>query len=277
MSARIEAAFERARKEKRPAIVAYLCVGDPSVETSFEIARALLAAGADVLELGAPFSDPTADGPVIARASQRAIARGGSLRTAIEVGRRLRAETQSPFVLFGYFNPVLVRGERKTVRDVADAGIDAMLVVDLPPEEGEELREEARARSVDVVPLLTPTSSPSRIEAARRVASGFVYYVSITGVTGAATSADPFDDAARAAVKLREQLKLPIVVGFGIDAASKARRAAGLESDTGGADGVVVGTAIVRAIESAKDPTRAAAAAAAVVSEIRAGLTSPAD
>lgn len=261
---RISAAFE-----KKKLLVAYLCVGDPTLEASFEIARALLDAGADMLELGAPFSDPTADGPVIARASQRAIERGSSMRAAIEVGARLRKSSDAPLVLFGYVNPIIVRGERETVKRVADAGIDAMLVVDLPPEEGSELRDEARARSVDVIPLLTPTSADSRIAAAKRVASGFVYYVSVTGVTGAAT-VDPFDDAARAAEKLRAAMSLPVVIGFGIDSADKARRAAV------GADGVVVGTAIVRAIEEANgDVGRACANAAAVVRSIREGLTSP--
>lgn len=260
---RISAAFE----QKRPLLVAYLCVGDPSVAASFEIGRALLEAGADMLELGAPFSDPTADGPVIARASQRAIERGSSMRAAIEVGARLRRTSDAPLVLFGYANPIIVRGERETVKTVADAGIDAMLVVDLPPEEGSDLRDEARVRSIDVIPLLTPTSSDSRIAAAARVASGFVYYVSVTGVTGA-TVADPFDDAARAAARVREAVGLPVVIGFGIDSADKARRA------TAGADGVVVGTAIVRAIEDANgDVARACANAATVVREIRSGLS----
>lgn len=263
MSNRIEACFAKARAEGRPVLVAYLCIGDPSVEASLTIARALLAAGADMLELGAPFSDPTADGPVIARASQRAIERGSSMRAAIEVGRKLRETSEAPLVLFGYANPIIVRGERDTVRAVAEAGIDAMLVVDLPPEEGDDLRDEARARGVDVIPLLTPTSSASRIEAARQVASGFVYYVSVTGVTGA-TTRDPFDDAAKAAAALRAQMNLPVVVGFGIDSADKARRAAT------GADGVVVGTAIVRAIESAQNDVAAASEnAAAVVRSIR--------
>ena len=254
--------------EKKPILIAYLCVGDPTVEASLEIARALLDAGADMLELGAPFSDPTADGPVIARASQRAIEHGSSMNAAIEVGARLRKTSNAPLVLFGYVNPIIVRGERETVKRVSDAGIDAMLVVDLPPEEGSDLRDEARARSVDVIPLLTPTSSASRIAAAKRVASGFVYYVSVAGVTGA-TSVDPFDDAARAATALRTAMELPVVIGFGIDSADKARRAAA------GADGVVVGTAIVRAIEEANgDVGRACANAAAVVRAIRAGLVS---
>ncbi len=266
---RLQTTFARARENTRPVLVAYLCVGDPSVEASFEIARALLDAGADILELGAPFSDPTADGPVIARASQRAIEHGSSMRAAIELGARLRKTNDAPLVLFGYANPIIVRGERQTVRAVAEAGIDAMLVVDLPPEEGEELRDEARARSIDIIPLLTPTSSDDRIAAAKRVASGFVYYVSVTGVTGV-TTVDPFDDAARAAVRMRDAINLPVVIGFGIDSHDKAHRASGSGDRSRGADGVVVGTAIVRAIEEANgDTARACANAAAVVRAIR--------
>ncbi len=270
MSPRIDRLFAAARASHRPVLVAYLCVGDPSVEASITIARALLDAGADLLGLGAPFSDPTADGPVIARASARAIERGGSMRAAIRVGAELRKTSEAPLVLFGYANPVVVAGERATVARVADAGIDAMLVVDLPPEEGAELRAEARARGVDVVPLLTPTSSAARLEAARAGASGFVYYVSVTGVTGALRQGgDPLADAAKAAAKVREALSLPVVVGFGIDDGAKAKRALG----DGGADGVVVGSAIVKAIEAADgDVALAAKGAAAVVSAIRGGL-----
>ncbi len=273
-ASRIEAVFARTHAYGgRPALVAYLCIGDPSLEASLAIADALVEAGADILELGAPFSDPTADGPVIARASSRAIARGGSMRKAIDAGARIRARHPDlPLVLFGYANPIVVHGERETVRAVAEAGIDAMLIVDLPPEEGEDLREEARARGVDVIPLLTPTSSASRIAAAKKVAAGFVYYVSVAGVTGA-TEKDPFDDAARAAVAVREAIGLPVVIGFGIDGADKARRATGGGDRKLGADGVVVGTAIVKAIEDAGDDTAAASRnAAAVVSRIRAGL-----
>jgi tryptophan synthase alpha chain len=266
MTARLDAAFARARAEHRPLVVAYLCIGDPSIEASFAIARALLDAGADVLELGAPFSDPTADGPTIARASQRAIAAGGSMRAAISVGARLRAVSDAPLVLFGYANPIIVNDERTTVRMVSEAGIDAMLVVDLPPEEGADLRDEAKARGVDVIPLLTPTSQGSRLQAARGVASGFVYYVSMTGVTGSTAARDPFDAASAAAEKLRKALGLPVVIGFGIDDAEKARRAYG----GGKADGIVVGTAIVRAVEDAKNDVAAAcAAAASVIVKIR--------
>lgn len=272
MSERIDGLFARAREAKRPVLVAYLCVGDPDVEASIAIARALLAAGADVLELGAPFSDPTADGPIIARASARAIQRGGSMRAAIRAGAAIREGSDAPLVLFGYANPIVVAGERETVAAVADAGIDAMLIVDLPPEEGAELRAEAKARGVDVVPLLTPTSSASRIEAARAGASGFVYYVSVTGVTGALREGgDPLAAAATAAARLRGALGLPVVVGFGIDGGEKARRALGAEG--AGADGVVVGSAIVKAIESADgDAALAAKRAAEVIAGIRAAI-----
>jgi tryptophan synthase alpha chain len=272
VSRRIESLFARARQTRRPVLVAYLCVGDPSVDASIAIARALLDAGADVLELGAPFSDPTADGPVIARASARAIEHGGSMRAAIRVGAELRKSSEAPLVLFGYANPIVVAGERETVRAVADAGIDAMLIVDLPPEEGAELRAEAKARGVDVVPLLTPTSSPSRLDAARAVASGFVYYVSVTGVTGALREgADPLAAASQAAERVRDSLSLPVVVGFGIDDGDKARRALGEAGH--GADGVVVGSAIVKAIEAANgDVASAAKSAAEVVARIRAAI-----
>lgn len=273
MSARIDAAFAGARERKTPLLIAYLCVGDPTLEASFEIARALIEAGADILELGAPFSDPTADGPTIARASQRAIAAGGSMRATIRIGARLRDVSTTPLVLFGYVNPIIVAGEQATIELAATAGIDALLVVDLPAEEGSELRQAARAKGIDVIPLLTPTSSSSRVEAARAGASGFVYYVSTTGVTGAVAGGDPFDAAASSATRLRASLSLPVVVGFGIDDAGKARRAAGLDRADGGADGVVVGSAIVRAIEDARGNVKEACErAASVVRAIRQGL-----
>jgi tryptophan synthase alpha chain len=270
MSARIDQTFARARAERRGVLIAYLCIGDPSVEASLTIAEKLVEAGADILELGAPFSDPTADGPVIARASARAIAAGGSLRATIEVARRLRERHPTiPLVVFGYVNPIIVRGEERVVAEAKAAGVDAFLVVDMPPEEGVTLRSAASAAGIDVIPLLAPTSGDDRVAAARRGASGFVYYVSLTGVTGAATSGDPFDAAANEATKLRAAMELPVVVGFGIDDADKARRALG---GGRGADGVVVGSAIVRAIESAGgDVARASDAAATVVRAIRQG------
>jgi len=266
---RLDALFARAASKKKKVLVAYLCVGDPSVEESLEIARAAVRAGADALELGVPFSDPTADGPAIARASQRAIAAGGGFDATARVARALRADFPDvPIVLFGYYNPIWVRGEARAVAEAADAGADAFLVVDLPLEEAAPLRDLAAARGLSVVPLLAPTSSRDRVAGVRAAAGkhplGFVYYVSVTGVTG--TAALQASEAASRASALRAELGLPVVVGFGIDSREKARAAA---ADV---DGVVVGTALVREIEESASREERARRAAALVAELRAGL-----
>ncbi len=241
---RIERCFA-ALKGKRPALVAYLCVGDPNVEESLAAARAALEAGADILELGVPFSDPTADGPVIAAASYRAIHHGGSLRAALEVARQLREDgSDAPFVLFSYYNPLFVFGETTLPKAAADAGIDAVLVVDLPPEEGATFRECADDAGLAVIPLIAPTSGEDRERAALERARGFVYYVSVTGVTGSGEA--PLAAAGQAAASLAKRAGLPVAVGFGIDSPEKAR----LVADQG-ADAVVVGTALVRKIAAA--------------------------
>jgi len=261
---RLEKALARGK-----VLVAYLCVGDPSVEESVDLARACVRAGADVLELGVPFSDPTADGPAIARASQRAIARGGGLQATLRASRAIRAaEPEVGIVLFGYYNPLFVRGEERAVREAAEAGVDALLVVDLPIEEAGTLREAARGHGVGVVPLLAPTSSTARVKAVRDAAAQggtpFVYYVSVTGVTGAG-SVDAGEASDRAA-RLRAELGLPVVVGFGIDSREKARAAAARS------DGAVVGTALVRAVEDGKTAAERRLAVETLVRELRAGV-----
>jgi tryptophan synthase alpha chain len=266
---RLTAAFERGK-----VLVAYLCVGDPSVDESIELARACVRAGADIIELGVPFSDPTADGPAIARASQRAIARGGGLTETLRAARALRAaEPQVGIVLFGYYNPLFVRGEARAAREAAEAGVDALLVVDLPIEESAPLRAAAGENGVGFVPLLAPTSRADRVaavrDASKRSPVPFVYYVSVTGVTGAAANAG---EAGARAAELRAELgvglpvPLPVVVGFGIDSRAKARAAA-LE-----ADGAVVGTALVRAVEDGKTPAERRAAVEKLVQELKAGV-----
>jgi tryptophan synthase alpha chain len=265
---RIEDTFAKLAAAKKKALVAYLCVGDPSVEESIELAVACASAGADILELGVPFSDPTADGPAIARASQRAIARGGGLSATLRAAKAIRARTTAPIVLFGYYNPLFVRGDARVATEAADAGVDAFLVVDLPPEEGPDLRAAAGARGLSVVPLVAPTSSPDRIAAAKRAAPppAFVYYVSVTGVTG--SQAAPLAQASEEAAAVRRALggSVPVVVGFGIDSPEKAR-AAGAH-----ADGVVVGTALVRAIESGATPEARRADATGLVRKLREAL-----
>jgi len=242
---RIEQCFASLKAQGRTALVAYLCIGDPSVQDSEACALTAIEAGADILELGVPFSDPTADGAVIAAASFRAIQRGGSLRATLQLARNLRSKTAAPLVLFSYYNPIFTYGDERLVEDAKNAGIDALLIVDLPPEEGDGLRTKAKALGLGVVPLLAPTSDAAREERAFARASGFIYYVSVTGVTGAKTLSA--DDAGRAAASIRRRAKLPVVVGFGIDSPEKAKAIA-----QQGVDGVVVGTAIVRVIESGK-------------------------
>jgi tryptophan synthase alpha chain len=264
---RIEEAFAKLAAAKKKALVAYLCVGDPSVEESVELALACVEAGADVLELGVPFSDPTADGPAIARASQRSIAKGGGLTATLAAAKKIRARTQAPIVLFGYYNPLFVRGDARAVAEAAEAGVDALLVVDLPHDEGAEIRAAAAERGLSIVPLVAPTTAPARVEALRRAkpAPGFVYYVSVTGVTGSAVAPLAQASAEAAAVK-RTLGGVPVVVGFGIDGPDKARQAATQ------ADGVVVGTAIVKAIEEAPDAGTRRARVSDLVRSLRTAL-----
>ena len=264
---RIERAFTRARDEKRKVLVIYLCVGDPNEPESLALARACVDAGADILELGSPFSDPTADGPVIARASERSIAAGGGLTMTLRVAAALRASYKDlPLVLFGYYNPLYVRGTEHALLAAKQAGIDALLVVDLPFGHGEELMTAARANDLRVVPLVAPTSTDAHVArlAQHGADLGFVYYVSVTGVTG--NAAAPLEEAATRANLVRERTGLPVVIGFGIDGPDKAKIAAR------GADGVVVGTAIVREIEEAPSAEARLAKVKGMVSSLRAAL-----
>ncbi len=262
---RIEDTFRRARDSGRKVLIAYLCVGDPSPEESVALAQACVDAGADALELGVPFSDPSADGPAIARAAQRALRAGGGLRATLAVASRLRADLpDTPLVLFGYLNPIVVMGEREAVVAAHAAGIDALLLVDLPLGECPDLRAEAARRDLPIVPLVAPTSAPARADAIRSGASGFLYYVSVAGVTGG--HAAPLSEASLAARRWSDATGLPAVVGFGVDTPLKARDAAAH------ADGVVVGTAIVRAIEEGTSSAARLGAVGCLVRDIRASL-----
>ena len=248
-------------------LVVYLTIGDPSVEDSLACARAALDAGADVLELGVPFSDPTADGPVIAAASHRAIEHGGSLRRALDVARGLRQQSAAPLVLFSYLNPIVAFGEEELPAAAAAAGVDGLLVVDMPPEEGALLPGAARAAELAMIPLVAPTTSPERLPLVVDGADGFVYYVSLTGVTGSAKA--PLSEAAKVAAKLERDIGVPVAVGFGIDSPERARAVA-----DAGVSGVVVGTAVVRAIAGAKDTAGRVAAVRELVAALRSGLDS---
>jgi len=264
---RIQETFRARRAEGRKVLIAYLTVGFPNVETSLACALAALEAGADVLELGVPFSDPSADGPVIAKASFDAISQGGSLRAALGVLREIRKQRAEPVILFSYYNPILAFGELELPKALVEAGGDGLLAVDLPPEEGAVLRSAMKAASLAVVPLLAPTSGPAREKVAVSQAEGFIYYVSVAGVTGSGVA--PLAEAGEHARRLEEQYKLPVVVGFGVGTPEQARLAA-----QGGASGVVVGTAIVRAI-GASPTGQEAASVRALVSSLRAALDAP--
>jgi len=243
--ARISEVFSERYARGQAALVTYLCAGDPSVEASVAHALACVEGGADVLEIGVPFSDPTADGAAIARASQRAIAAGSGLGAAIEVARRVRAVSPVPIVLFGYYNPIFVRGDASTARDAAAAGVDAFLVVDLPLEEDAPLRDAALGLGLGLVPLVAPTSTEARLDALAALSpkAPFVYSVSVAGVTGSAHA--DLTEASRRAGEVRARTSTPCVVGFGIADAAAVREAAAH------ADGVVVGTALVRIVEDA--------------------------
>jgi tryptophan synthase alpha chain len=262
---RLEACFGTLHQAGRTALVAYLVIGEPSVEESLDCARAALDAGADILELGVPFSDPSADGPVIAAAAYRAIQHGGSLPAALEVATALRKHSQAPLVLFSYVNPLLAFGEARLPAAAKAAGIDGLLLVDLPPEEGAELRAGAAREGLSVVPLVAPTTGLAREPRVLAGASGFIYYVSVTGVTGNREA--PLGDAARDAAALRKRSGLPVVVGFGIRTPEQARAVA-----DAGVDGIVVGTSIVQAIAEAKDRAGRTQAVTELVGKLRRGL-----
>jgi tryptophan synthase alpha chain len=261
---RLNQTFERTAKEGRAALVAYFCAGDPDAETTIEAAVAAAEGGVDILELGMPFSDPTADGVAIQRASERALAKGMTLTKCLEVARRIRERTNVPIVLFGYYNPIMSYGEQRLCKDAKSAGIDGLLVVDLPPEECAPLRDPAREHGLALVPLVAPTSVDARVELAGKVADSFIYYVSLTGVTGAASA--NFEEAAERARKVRERTHRPVVVGFGVTSGVDVKKLARY------ADGVVVGSAFVRAIERASDRAAAVAAVRTLVADLASGL-----
>jgi len=242
---RIGARFAQRRAEGRPVFVAFLTAGDPSLDGTVEAALALDAAGADVLELGVPFSDPLADGPVIQRASERALARGVTLPRVLEAVRRIRERSELPLLLFSYFNPLLQHGLARLAREAKAAGVDGALVTDLPPEEAEEWIAAARAVDLDTVFLASPTSPPERLRKVAEASRGFVYAVSRTGVTGERQALS--GDARPLVERLHALTDVPVVLGFGLSTPEQVREAAAV------ADGVVVGSALVRFLEEHPD------------------------
>ena len=243
---RIDKRFAALSEEGRPAFVTFVMGGDPDFETSLNILKSLPAAGADVIEIGMPFSDPMADGPAIQLAGQRALKNGQTLAKTIELVRQFREhEADTPIVLMGYYNPIYIYGNERFLDDAASAGVDGLIIVDLPPEADDELCIPAMERGINFIRLATPTTDEKRLPTVLNNTSGFVYYVSITGITGSA--APDAQNVAVSVERIKQKTKLPVVVGFGVRTPEQAA------SIAAAADGVVVGSAIVAAVENSLD------------------------
>ncbi|MEO6104198.1 MAG: tryptophan synthase subunit alpha, partial [Pseudoxanthomonas sp.] len=253
---RIERRFAHLESIGRKSLIPFITAGDPSLEATVPVMHALVAAGADVIELGVPFSDPMADGPVIQRSSEQALRRGAGLRYVLRVVSEFRQhDADTPVVLMGYLNPIEIHGNQRFAGEAVQAGVDGILLVDLPPEEAAETREIFSAHGLDLIALASPTTTPERMAMLCASAQGYLYYVSFAGVTGAGHL-----DTRAAGLRLhdlRGQSQVPVVAGFGIkDAASAAAMATE-------ADGVVVGSALVACLADAGTPEEAASLAAA--------------
>jgi tryptophan synthase alpha chain len=270
MTSRIDHRFAKLAREGRAALVTFTMAGDPDLKTSLAILKALPEAGADVIELGMPFTDPMADGPAIQAGGQRALKAGQTMVRTLAMVRSFRkGNGGTPVVLMGYYNPIYIYGVPRFLADAKAAGVDGLIVVDLPPEEDDELCLPALKAGLNFVRLATPTTDERRLPAVLKNTSGFVYYVSITGITGAAA---PNVGAVRTAVvRIKRHTKLPVAVGFGVRTASQARAIAA------GADGVVVGSALVTAVRDSLDKkgkatARTVKAVTGLVAELASGV-----
>lgn len=269
MTSRIEKKFAALKQEGRAALVTFTMAGDPDYETSVAIAKALPKAGADILEIGMPFTDPMADGPAIQAAGLRALEAGQNMIKTLDLVRAFRQDdNDTPIVLMGYYNPIYIYGVERFLADAKSAGVDGLIVVDLPPEEDEELCLPALRAGVNFIRLATPTTDDVRLPTVLANTSGFVYYVSITGITGAA--APDANRVAAAVVRIKRHTSLPVCVGFGV---RNAESAAGIARH---ADGVVVGSALVEAVRASLKDGKATggtvSAVASLVSELAAGV-----
>ena len=264
MTARIDALFDRLKADNKKAFVAFITAGDPDLETSARLLTRLPAAGADIIELGMPFTDPMADGPSIQAASQRALAAGQTLAGTLAMVRDFRADNDTtPIVLMGYYNPIYIYGVESFIKDAKQAGVDGLIVVDLPPEEDDELCLPAMQEGLNFIRLATPTTDDKRLPEVLKNTSGFVYYVSITGITG---SAAPQQQAvADNIARIKSHTDLPVCVGFGIREPEQAAAMADI------ADGVVVGSALVdviaQAAENGMDPSEKVLALASALAQ----------
>lgn len=263
---RITATFEQLREQHKTALIPFVTAGDPERDVTVPLMHTLVENGADIIELGVPFSDPMADGPVIQRASERALVHHTSLHDVLDMVREFRGKnTHTPVVLMGYLNPIEIMGYAAFARAAAEAGVDGVLTVDIPPEEGSEMLAALRAQEIDPIYLLAPTSTPERIRRITASASGFVYYVSLKGVTGASNL--DVEAVSRKLEEIRACTDMPVGVGFGIKDADTARAMGRI------ADAVVVGSALVSRVEEhAGDPPRILASVGEILSSMRQAL-----
>ena len=266
MTTRIDARFAGLKREGRSAFVTFLMAGDPDPDTSLAIIKALPKAGADIIEIGMPFTDPMADGPSIQAAGLRALKAGMTLKKTLAMVRAFReSDNATPLVLMGYYNPIYIYGVDKFLADAKSAGVDGLIIVDLPPEEDAELCEPALKAGLNFIRLATPTTDDKRLPAVLANTSGFVYYVSITGITGAAAANS--GSVGEAVARIKRHTTLPVCVGFGIRTPEAARAVAGR------ADGAVVGTALVDALRGSLDGQgRATGKTVSAVADVAASL-----
>lgn len=252
ITSRIDRRFSELKAEGRGALVTFITAGDPNLDVSLEILKALPKNGADVIELGMPFSDPMADGPAIQLASERALAGGQTMAKTLDMVRRFREDDdETPLVLMGYYNPIYHYGAEQFVKDAKTAGVDGLIVVDVPPEADEELCLPAIHAGLNFIRLATPTTDDERLPKVLENTSGFLYYVSVTGITG--VNAPDIADVLQNVARIKMKTSLPIAVGFGVKSAEQVRAILSGTDEIAGADGVVVGSAIVRAIEENLD------------------------
>ncbi|MDG2305214.1 MAG: tryptophan synthase subunit alpha [Candidatus Binatia bacterium] len=258
---RLAATFQKLKKRDEAAFIPFLMAGDGGLDTTDRLLDAVVESGADVIELGVPFSDPMADGPALQRAAERALAAGTTLPGILDLVVRFRRRSDVPIVLFGYANPFLSFGPQQLAKAAATAGVDGLLCVDMPPDEADVLRLPLREQSVDMIFLLAPTSTPARIQRVLRGAAGFVYFVSVAGVTG--VKAANTEAIAGLVGEIRGQAKLPVGVGFGITKPEQARDVAAI------ADAVVVGTELTRLVEGAANTAEAVEKVGALTREMK--------
>ncbi|MDP3111022.1 MAG: tryptophan synthase subunit alpha [Thermodesulfovibrionales bacterium] len=242
---RIERTFKELKSLNKKAFIPYIMAGDPSVERTKELVLVLEECGADIIELGVPFTDPLADGPTIQRAAERALKEGVTLKGVLTLVKDLRTKTRVPLVLMTYYNPVFKYGEERFVKDAKDAGVDGVIIPDLPPDEAGELIKTAKKAGLATIFLLAPTSTEDRIKKVATASRGFIYYVSMTGITGAQILLD--GSIGKSINNIRSITDKPVAVGFGISTPEEARTVSGIS------DGVIVGSAIVRKIQEAPE------------------------